>query len=69
MAMANSGRDPMRTPLQARRIRTIAITLPILLVTGYAIIDRIVNKKDAARPLPARNPDERFNTGGPRENS
>ncbi|KAF7335642.1 hypothetical protein MVEN_02219100 [Mycena venus] len=40
--------DPRRTPrppLQARRLRVIAISFPILVVTGYTLIDRMINNK------------------------
>ncbi|KAJ7105621.1 hypothetical protein C8R44DRAFT_886550 [Mycena epipterygia] len=58
MASRGSGHlRPPRPPLQARRIRAIAISFPILVVTGYALIDRLVNQKSAL-PLPGRNPNE-----------
>ncbi|KAJ7116250.1 hypothetical protein C8R43DRAFT_1137927 [Mycena crocata] len=51
--MNNRGSNPQRgpiPPLQARRIRMIAISFPILVVSGYAILDRWVNGKQA-RPV------------------
>ncbi|KAJ6545339.1 hypothetical protein B0H19DRAFT_1167437 [Mycena capillaripes] len=56
----NDGSNPFRPPrppLQARRIRAIAISLPIMILSGYTIINRFVNSKTAPPP-PRRNPEE-----------
>ncbi|KAJ7092965.1 hypothetical protein B0H15DRAFT_947774 [Mycena belliarum] len=56
--MGNAGSTPMRQPvppLQARRIRVIALSFPILVVSGYTLFDRIMNQKEArAPPLPTQ---------------
>ncbi|KAJ7035936.1 hypothetical protein C8F04DRAFT_1258568 [Mycena alexandri] len=67
--MDGKGNDPLqrvRPSLQARRIRVIAISLPILLLTGYTLFERLVNQppKNTARPIPGRNATESLKAPG-----
>ncbi|KAJ7748409.1 hypothetical protein B0H16DRAFT_1725602 [Mycena metata] len=67
--MDNKGNDPLQRvrPLQARRIRVIAISLPILLLSGYTLFERLANQqpqKNIARPIPGRNSNESFKAPG-----
>ncbi|KAJ7190804.1 hypothetical protein GGX14DRAFT_579499 [Mycena pura] len=60
---SNPLRQP-RPPLQARRIRTIAIALPILVLTGYTILDRMTRQKDPPQKPPGDDKSGRPETGG-----